>query len=120
MYNYSNFFIALQKYVNDNKIFDLYYDTAKKGAKFPYGVISDPVTSSLRYGTLVYFDINIWAHEPDIGLILEQKIENLINELDGKIFSEQNASLHFESQKDVDDPEYELIKKKITFSARIF
>ncbi len=120
MYNYSDFFVALQKYANENKLIDLYYDSAKKGATFPYGVISDPVGSKLRYGTLVYFDINIWSKDPETGLTLEKKLENLINKLDGLIFKEQNAVIHFETQKDVDDPEFELIKKKITFSVRIF
>ena len=120
MYNYSDFFIALQKYVNENDILNLYFDSAKKTAPFPYGVISDPVNSKLRYGTLVYFDINIWSSEPETGPELERKIENLINKLDGLIFKEQRAVVHFETQKDVDDPEFELIRKKITFSARIF
>ncbi len=120
MYKYSDFFAALQKYVNENKLIVLYYDSAKKNAAFPYGVISDPVVSKLRYGTLVYFDINIWSSEPEIGFIFEKKLEKLINELDGLIFKDQNAVIHFETQKDVDDPEFELIKKKITFSVRIF
>ncbi len=120
MYNYSDFFIALQKYVNENKLIDLYYESAKKKAQFPYGVISVPVMTSLRYGTLVYFDINIWATEPNIGLELEKKLQDLVNNLDRKLFPEQRAVIYFESQKNVSDPEFELIRRKITFSVRIF
>lgn len=120
MYNYSAFFIALQKYVNESKIIDLYYEEAKKKAPFPYGVIVDPNITSLRYGNLVYFDIVICTSAPTLGLELEQKIESLVNLLDRRLFSEQRAVVYFENQKNVSDPEFELIKKKITFSARIF
>lgn len=116
----SDFFIALQKFINEQKIIDIYYEEAKKNASFPYGVISDPVTTSLRHGTSVYFDIYIWATEPIIGLELEKKLENLVSLLDRRLFSQQRAVIYFESQKPMSDPEFELIKKKITFSVRIF
>lgn len=114
-----NFFIALQEFVNKSDTITLYYESASKKAVFPYGVISDPVESLLKYGALVYFDINIWS-DSNIDEDFELKIENLISLLDRKVFTEQRAVIYFESQKPVSDPEFELVKKKITFSVRIF
>ena len=117
-----DFFTELQKFLNsqENKIMDIYYEEASKKASFPYGVISDPTETFLRYGKLIFFDIYIWSTEPEIGEKLEVKIEKLIELLDRKLFSEVGAVVYFESQKPVSDPEFELIKKKITFSVRIF
>lgn len=120
MPNDTQFFIGLQEFLNSKKIIDIYYEAAGKKAKFPYGVISDPVSSNLRYGVLTYFDINIWSNEPNIGLELESKIDEIIALLDGYIFIKEKAVIYFESKKPVSDPEFELIKKKITFSVRIF
>lgn len=122
MYEYDmyKFFIALQKYINSKKIINVYYEEAEKKAQFPYAVISNPTETSLRYGKLVYFDLFIWSKEPDTGVVLEEKIQSLINLLDRYIFSEQRAVIYFESQKPVSDPEFELIKKQITFSVRLF
>ena len=115
-----NFFIELQTFVNSNNIIYLYYEEAKKTAKFPYGVISNPTETYLRYGKLVYFDIYIWSKNPEIGVDLEKKVQSLINLLDRHIFSEQNAVIYFETQKPVSDPEFELIKKQLSFSIRLF
>lgn len=115
-----NFFIALQKFVNEQKIIPLYYEEASKKANFPYGVISDPIKTCLRYGELVYFDIFIWTTEPNTGIELEKKLQDLIKLLDGKIFSEERAVIYFEEQRPISDPEYTLIKKQITFSIRLF
>lgn len=116
----TKFFIGLQEFIKEKDIIDIYYEEASKKAKFPYGVISDPVNSNLKYGVLTYFDINIWSNEPNIGLELENKLQELITILDGHIFSKERAVIYFESKKPVSDPEFELIKKKITFSVRIF
>lgn len=116
----SKFFIDLQEFINNQDIFTVYYEEASKKAKFPYGVISDPNDTDLRYGILCYFDIMIWSNDEPIGLELEEKIEKLINILDGHIFSNSKAVVYFESKRPISDPEYELIKKKITFSVRIF
>lgn len=113
-------FIFLQEYIKKLKIIDVYYDEAGKNAKFPYGVISDPTESSLKYGTLIYFDINIWSNEPNIGLELEEKLQDLIDKLDRQLFPEGRFVIYFEGQKPVSDPEFELIKRKLTFSIRKF
>lgn len=115
-----NFFIALQKFVNGKDLLTLYYNEAKKNAPFPYGVISDPNESLLKYGNQVFFDILIWSKDPITGVKLEEITEQLIALLDRHIFSEQRAVIYFESQKPVSDPEFELVKKKLTFSVRIF
>lgn len=115
-----NFFIALQKFVNEQKIIPLYYEEASKKASFPYGVIIDPIKTKLRYGELVYFDIFIWTTEPNTGIELEKKLQDLIKLLDGKIFSEERAVIYFEEQRPISDPEYTLIKKQMTFSIRLF
>lgn len=122
MYEYDmyKFFIALQKFINSKKIINVYYEEAEKKASFPYGVISDPTETRLRYGKLVYFDIFIWSKDPDTGVALEEKIQSLINLLDRHIFSNERAVIYFETQKPVSDPEFELIKKQITFSVRLF
>ena len=115
-----DFFIALQKYVNVRKIITLYYNEAKKNAPFPYGVISDPNESLLKYGNQVFFDILIWAKDPITGVKLEEITEQLIASLDRHLFIEERAVIYFESQKSVSDQEFELVKKKLTFSVRIF
>ena len=116
----SNFFIDLQEFINKQKLFTVYYEEASKKAKFPYGVISDPNNTDLRYGVLCYFDIMVWSNEDPIGVDLEEKIEQLVNLLDGHIFVKSKAVVYFESKRPVSDPEFELIKKKVTFSVRIF
>lgn len=115
-----NFFIELQKFVNKQNIIPLYYEEASKKASFPYGVISDPIKTNLHYGELVYFDIFVWTTEPNTGVELEKKLQNLIKLLDGKVFSEERAVIYFEEQRPISDPEYNLIKKQITFSIRLF
>lgn len=115
----SKFFIGLQEFINSKNIIDVYYEAASKTAPFPYGVISDPNISDLRYGVLCFFDINIWSNDP-ISAELEEKIEDLINLLDGHVFTAEKAVIYFESKRPVSDPEFELIKKKVTFSVRIF
>lgn len=114
-----DFFIALQEFVNKKDLLKLYYESASKNSSFPYGVISDPTESLLRYGKQVFFDINIWS-DISIGEELEEKIEQLISLLDRKLFTEQRAVVYFEGQSPVSDPEFELVKKKLTFSVRIF
>lgn len=115
-----DFFEALQKFLNEEGPMNIYYEEASKEASFPYGVISNPTETFLRYGTLIYFDINIWSKDPEVGISLEKKVDNLINLLDRKLFSDVGAVIYFEDQKPVDDPEYELVKKQITFSVRKF
>lgn len=115
-----DFFITLQEFINSQDIINIYYEEASKEASFPYGVISNPVETQLRYGTLIYFDINIWSSEPNTGIVLEEKVQKLIKLLNTKIFTKPRAVVYFETQKPVSDPEYELIKKQITFSARIY
>lgn len=115
------FFIALQDYINSSKDnIKVYYEEATKQAEMPYGVISDPTETRLNYGKLVYFDINIWSKEPDTGVQLEEKTQKLINLIDKHIFSEEKAVVYFESQRPGTDPEFELIKKQVTFSIRLF
>ena len=116
----SDFFIALQKFVNEKDIIPLYYEEASKNASFPYGVIKDPKETDLRFGKLVYYDIYICTADDFIGEKLEEKVQELINILDRKIFSEERAVTYFESQNPVQDVEFELIKKQVTFSVRIF
>ena len=114
-------FIALQEYINSSKDdIKVYYEEASKQATMPYGVISDPVETRLNYGKLIYFDINIWSKEPDTGVALEEKVQSLINLIDKHIFSDEKAVIYFESQRPVADPEFELIKRQITFSIRLF
>lgn len=114
-------FIALQEYINSSKDdIKVYYEEASKQATMPYGVINDPVETRLNYGKLIYFDINIWSKEPNTGVELEEKVQSLINLIDKHIFSDEKAVIYFESQKPGTDPEFELIKKQITFSIRLF
>ena len=114
-------FIALQEYINSSKDdIKVYYEEASKKATMPYGVINDPVETRLNYGKLIYFDINIWSKEPNTGVELEEKVQSLINLIDKHIFSDEKAVIYFESQKPGTDPEFELIKKQITFSIRLF
>lgn len=120
MPNSKEAFIAIQEFVNSKDILQLYYEEAGKKAIFPYGVITDPVETGLRYGNLVYFDINIWSKEPTTGDDLEDIVRNLINLLDGKLFPKQRAIVYFETQKPVSDSEFELIKKQVTFSIKVF
>ena len=113
------FFEALQKYVNATDIIKIYYGSASKKGAYPYGVISDPSPTDLEYGNQTFFDINVWSKDP-IGADYEEKIDELIKLLNGHIFTDVKAVLHFEGKRPVSDPEFELIKKKITFSVRIF
>ena len=62
---------------------------------------------------LLYEYIDEWKE-------IENKLQELITILDGHIFPKERAVIYFESKKPVSDPEFELIKKKITFSVRIF
>ncbi len=116
----TEFFVGLQKFVNSKDIIKLYFEAASKKAKFPYGVISDPNSTDLHYGILTYFDINICTNEPNVGYDLETKIQELIELLDGHCFIKEKAVIYFEGKRPVSDPEFELIKRKITFSVRIF
>lgn len=114
-------FIALQEYINSSKDdIKVYYEEASKTAQMPYGVIDNPVETRLNYGKLIYFDINVWSKEPSTGVVLEEKVQRLIDLIDKHIFSEEKAVVYFESQRPVEDPEFELIKKQITFSIRLF
>ncbi len=120
MPNSKEVFIVIQEFINSKDFIKLYYEEASKKASFPYGVITDPVETSLRYGNLIYFDINIWSKDPITGEELEDITRKLINLLDHKLFPKQRAIVYFETQKPVSDPEFELIKKQITFSIRVF
>ena len=120
MPNSKDVFVAIQEYVNSKDVIKLYYEEASKKATFPYGVITDPVETSLRYGNLVYFDINICSKEPTTCDDFENIIIKLIILLDSKLFSKQRAIVYFETQKPVSDPEFELIKKQVTFSIKVF
>lgn len=114
-------FIALQEYINSSKDdIKVYYEEASKTAQMPYGVIDNPVETRLNYGKLIYFDINVWSKDPSTGVVLEEKVQSLIDLIDKHIFSEEKAVVYFESQRPVEDPEFELIKKQITFSIRLF
>lgn len=114
-------FIALQEYINSSKDdIKVYYEEASKTAQMPYGVIGNPVETRLNYGKLIYFDINVWSKDPSTGVVLEEKVQSLIDLIDKHIFSEEKAVVYFESQRPVEDPEFELIKKQITFSIRLF
>ena len=114
-------FIALQEYINSSKNdIKVYYEEASKTAQMPYGVIDNPVETRLNYGKLIYFDINVWSKDPSTGVVLEEKVQSLIDLIDKHIFSEEKAVVYFESQRPVEDPEFELIKKQITFSIRLF
>ena len=115
-----DFFIALQKFVNEKDIIPLYYEEASKYSSFPYGVIKDPKETDLRFGKLVYYDIYICTADDFIGEKLEEKVQELIKTLDGMIFPEEKAVTYFESQNPVQYVEFELIKKQVTFSVRIF
>lgn len=115
-----DFFVALQEFVNKESIITIFYNEATKNAAFPYGVISEPQESLLRYGNQVFFDIYIWAQDPISGVKLEEICEKLSVLIDGHIFPEQKAVVYFEDKKSVSDPEFELVKKKLTFSVKIF
>ena len=120
MPNSKEVFIAIQEYINSKDVIKLYYEEASKKATFPYGVITDPVETSLRYGNLVYFDINIWSKEPTTGDDLEDIVRKIINLLDSKLFSKRRAVVYFATQNRVSDPEFQLIKKQVTFSIKVF
>lgn len=113
------FIRQITNYLNNE--YTTYYEEAPNNAQFPYCVIPTINISSLNFGTLILFDIEIYNNELSQTSV-ESIIDNIKKKLDGYAYNDQYIAFHvgFENANIVKVQEQDLIERRISFSVRIF
>lgn len=102
-----------------------YYEESPVSAAFPYCVAGSVHISDMESGDLLAFDVDVWTDEkkPDATVELEGICDRLRNRMSNAVLTQDgvfSAHIGFEAQSAVNESEFDLCHRRLSFSARIF
>lgn len=125
MYNTEEFIEKLQEKINEN--ITCYYEKAPEDESGQYAVLSNIDITTMDPEDLAYFDIDLWNKESfnnqDNAIDIEKNCDNLRNILSkATIISKGKfiAHIYTEKRQNENENEFDLIHRKLTFSAKIY
>lgn len=121
--NTREFITALLDYVN--KTITCFYEESPENGSFPYGVINGLHITDIESGDSVNFILDIYADEKQDGatVALEDLTDTLRAHFTNAVINKAgifNAHIGFDSQKSVNETEFDLCHRRLTLTARIF
>jgi len=122
MSNTKDFIKALANAMKE-KLDNVYYDEGSS-EEYPQTVITDiRITHPDESTVTAYIDVDHWTtDEPGKAVELEDRCDDLKNHLDKILITTSDfiATIYFETQQLINDPDYELIRKQQNYTANIY
>jgi len=110
-------------FINNNVT--CYYEEALKTKGFPYAVVSGINIIDLASGDLTSFYLDVWTDEKAAGAT--EQLEALCDELRESLHNATisvagsfAAHIGFENQNSINESEFDLSHRRLSFAARIF
>lgn len=125
MFNTKDFIIELQNTINT--FTTCFYENAPDDISEKYAVLSNLDVTKMDPEDLAFFDIDLWNKETlndkDNAIDIEEWCDNLRNNLNKSIIKVENkfiARIYSEKRQNEKDNDFDLIHRKLIFSAKIY